>query len=110
MEILLFGLREDQGKAIVDLGIRSLYDRGGLDIQMSRQFFLQIGEEEFSVDTAATAALLRHPPAPFTVPPGASIRFELVFDAGGTVTALRYRGFRSEAVLEFQPRSKLTGS
>ncbi len=101
MEILVFGTREDQGKVVVDLGIRSLYERGGIDIQMSQQFFLRIGEEEFSVDAAATAALLRHPPVPFTVPPGASLRFELAFDAQGTATALRYRGYSSEAVLKF---------
>ncbi len=44
MEILVFGTREDQGKVVVDLGIRSLYDREGIDIQMKQQFFLQIGE------------------------------------------------------------------
>jgi len=101
MEILVFGSHEDQGKVVVDLGIRSLYDRGGIDIQMKQQFFLQIGEEEFSVDAAATAALLHHPPAPFTVPPGVTLRFELAFDAQGTATALRYRGYESEAVLKF---------
>ncbi len=46
-------------------------------------------------------ALLRHPPVPFTVPPGASLRFELAFNAQGTATALRYRGYESEAVLKF---------
>ena len=101
MEILVFGTREDQGKGVVDLGIHSLYDRGGIDIQMKQQFFLRIGEEEFSVDTAATAALLRHPPDPFTVPPGVSLRFEIAFDAQGTATAVRYRGYKSEAVLKF---------
>jgi hypothetical protein len=101
MEILVFGMRQDQGKVVVDLGIRSLYDRGGIDIQMKQQFFLQLGEAESSVDAAATAALLRHPPVPFTVPPGASLRFELAFDAQGTATALRYRGYESEAVLKF---------
>ena len=100
MEILLFGTREEQGKVIVDLGIRSLYDRSGIDIQMGQQFFLRIDEEEFSVDAAATAALLRHPPVPFTVPPGSSLRFELAFDAQGTVTALRYRGYRGKAILK----------
>ncbi|MCJ7680169.1 MAG: hypothetical protein MUP70_05550, partial [Candidatus Aminicenantes bacterium] len=101
MEILVFGIREESGKVVVDLGIRSLYDRGGIDIQMKQQFFLQIGEEEFSVDTVATTALLHHPPVPFTVPPGTSFRFEIAFDARGAATALRYRGFRSEAVLKF---------
>lgn len=102
MEILVFGTREDQGKVVVDLGIRSLYDRGGIDIQMKQQFFLRIGEAEFSVDGAATAALLHHPPVPFTVPPGTSLRFELAFDAKGTATALRYRGYESEAALKFK--------
>lgn len=101
MEILVFGTRKDQGKVVVDLGIRSLYDRGGLDIQMKQQFFLRVEEEEFSVDTAATAALLRHPPSPFTVPPGAFLRFELAFNTRGVPTALRYRGYKGEAVLKF---------
>ncbi len=101
MEIQLFGVREDSGKIVVDLGIRSLYDRGGIDIQMKQQFFLQIGDAEFSVDAAATAALLRHPLNPFTVPPGASLRFELAYDAQGSATALRFRGYESEAVLKF---------
>lgn len=104
MEILVFGTREASDHVILDLGIRSFYDRGGIDIQTKQQFFLRIGEQEFSVDSAATAALLRRPPVPFTVPPGASLRFELAFDARGKATALRYRGYKSETTLEFQPR------
>lgn len=101
MEILVFGTRQDQGQVIVDMGIRSLYDRGGLEIQMAQQFFLRIAEEEYSVDTSATAKLMRLPPSPFIVPPGRALRFELAFDARGLATALRYRGYKSEKVLNF---------
>jgi len=45
-----------------------------------------------------------HAALPFTIPPGVSLRFELAFDAQGTATALRFRGFESEAVLNFSPR------
>jgi hypothetical protein len=101
MEVLLFGKRIEQGKTIVDLGIRSLYDRGGLDIQTRQQFFLVTGEKENAVDMAATDSLLHHPPKPFVVPPGVSIRFELAFDTTENPTALRFRGYESEGRLKF---------
>lgn len=101
MEVLLFGKRTAKDKTIVDLGIRSLYDRGGLEIQMNRQFFLQAGEQEYKVDMKATESLLHHPPQPFVVPPGESIRFELVFDTAEDATFLRFRGYRSEGQLKF---------
>lgn len=101
MEILLFGTRQDQDKVIIDLAIRSLYDRGGLKIQMSQQFFLIIGEEEHSVDSRATSLLLHHPPKPFTIPPKAALRFELAFAAVGVPSSIRYRGYRSEGHLKF---------
>lgn len=44
---------------------------------------------------------LRHPPDPFVVPPGSSLRFELAFEAQGTATALRFRGYESEGILKF---------
>jgi hypothetical protein len=101
MEVLLFEKRTEQGKTIVDLGIRSLYDRGGLEIQTSQQFFLVVGDKEFKVDLEATKALLHHPPQPFVVPPEVSVRFELAFDTAENPTALRFRGYESEGRLKF---------
>lgn len=101
MEVLLFGMRTEQDKTIVDIGIRSLYDRGGLEIQTRRQFFLLVGEQESEVDMTATSVLLHHPPQPFVVPPGASLRFELAFDTTENPTSLRFRGYRSEGQLKF---------
>ena len=101
MEIHLFGTRQEQGKVIIDLGIQSFYDRGGLEIQMEQQFFLLIGEDEHTVDSEATSLLQHHPPEPFVVPPGTAIRFELAFAASGTPTSIRYRGYESEGYLKF---------
>ncbi len=101
MEVLLFGMRTEQGKTVLDLGIRSLYDRGGLEIQTERQFFLLVGEEEHKVDRNATQILLHRPPQPFVVPPGETIRFELAFDSPDDPTSLRFRGYRSEGLLKF---------
>lgn len=101
MEVLLFGTRQDQDKVIIDLAIRSLYDSGGLEIQMNQQFFLVIGEEEHKVDSRATSLLLHHPPKPFTIPPRAALRFELAFAAVGVPSSIRYRGYRSEGHLKF---------
>lgn len=101
MEVLLFGVRKEKGKTIVDLGIRSLYDRGGLEIQTARQFFLLAGEEEHKVDMNATEILLHRSPQPFIVPPGESIRFELAFDGSADPSSLRFRGYRSEGRLKF---------
>jgi hypothetical protein len=101
MEVQLFGMRTENGKTIVDLGIRSLYDRGGLEIQAKRQFFLLVGEQENEVDMTATGALLHRPPQPFVVPPETAIRFELAFDTTADPTSLRFRGYRSEGVLKF---------
>ncbi len=39
VEAMLFSKRIEKGKTIIDLGIRSLHDRGGLEIQTERQFF-----------------------------------------------------------------------
>ena len=101
MEVLLFEKRTEKGKTIVDLGIRSLYDRGGLEIQTSQQFFLMVGDKEFKVDRETTKSLLHHPPQPFVVPPEASVRFELAFDTTENPTALRFRGYESEGRLKF---------
>ena len=101
MEVLLFGKRKEQGRMIVDLGIRSLYKRGGLEIQTRQQFFLQAGEQETQVDMKATEALVHRPPEPFVVPPGESIRFELAFATTEDPSSLRFRGYRSEGHLKF---------
>jgi len=101
MEVLVFGFRKEQGKHIVDLGLRSLSKRSGLDIQTNQQFFLKVGDKEFKVDSPATASLLFHPPDPFILPPGVALRFELAFNTGDVPTSLRFRGFRSEGALKF---------
>jgi hypothetical protein len=101
MEVLLFGVRREQEKTIVDLGIKSLYDRGGLEIQTRRQFILLVEADEYQVDMKATEALSHHPPKPFVVPPEESIRFELVFDTSDDPSSLRFRGYRSEGHLKF---------
>jgi hypothetical protein len=101
MEVLLFGMRKEEGKTVVDLGIKSLYDRGGLEIQMGRQFFLLAGAQEFQVDRKASEALLHCAPQPFVVPPGESIRFELAFDTSDEPSYVRFRGYRSEGQLKF---------
>jgi hypothetical protein len=101
MEVHLFGIRQEQGKVIIDLGIQSLYDRGGLEIQKEQQFFLLIGEKEYPVDSEATSLLQHHPPEPFVVPPGTALRFELAFAASEVPTSIRYRGYESEGHLKF---------
>lgn len=101
MQVMLFGKRTEEGKTVVDLGIRSLYGRGGLEIQPKSQFFLLAGDSENEVDMTVTGSLLHHPPQPFVVPPGASIRFELAFDTTENPTSLRFRGYRSEGHLKF---------
>jgi hypothetical protein len=100
MEVLVFGTRKEKGKVIIDLGIRSLSDRAGLEIQMGQQFFLQAGEQEHRVDTEATASLMYHPPKPFIVPPGMSVRFELAFSTDEVPASLRFRGYRSQGQLK----------
>lgn len=101
MEVMLFGMRKEQEKIIVDLGIRSLYDRGGLEIQAERQFFLLAGEEEHKVDRNATQILMHRPPQPFVIPPGETVRFELAFDSSDDPSFLRFRGYSSEGRLKF---------
>lgn len=100
MKVMLFGMKKENGKIIVDLGIRSIYDRGGLDIQTRNQFLLLIGDKEVSFDPKATETLPHRPPKKFIVPPGESIRFELVYFIEGDPTLLRFRGFKSKGELK----------
>jgi hypothetical protein len=100
MEIMLLGMRREKGKTIADLGIRSLYDRGGLEIQIKKQFFLLTGNKENKIDNKTTATLLHQPPKPFVIPPGESVRFELAFDTAEDAVSLRFRGYRGEGELK----------
>lgn len=100
MEVLFFGTRRDGEHLIFDLGIKLIAKGKGLEISTARQFLLQTPEGELKPDLRATAVLFGHPPKPFVVPPGASVRFELAYRTPGTPTALRVRGFRSEGRFE----------
>jgi len=99
MEILVYGLRQEGDKTVLDLGIQSLVT-SGIEIQASQQFILKTGEESISFDAAATAALFHRPPDPFTIPPQTFIRFELAYKNDKAPTALYYRGYESEKTFE----------
>ena len=95
MEIMVFGIRKDGGKVIVDLGIRSLV-KSGLEIQTSQQFLLVVGDQKVNFDTAATKTLFHRPPEPFVIPPQTFVRFELAYQTAAAPGSLYYRGFESE--------------
>ena len=99
MEVLYFGSRRQAHQFILDLGIRPLSEERGLEIQPSAQFMLVAGESELSMDSVASAALPHPPPRALIVPPGTAVRFELAFTTEDTPTAVRIRGFRSEATI-----------
>ncbi|MFQ5549084.1 MAG: hypothetical protein ACE5FV_12385 [Woeseia sp.] len=100
MEILLYGTRREGDYLIVDLGIKPVIEGQGLEVRTSQQFLLQTADGELRPDTLATAELPGHPPAPFVVPPGAPVRFELAYRTAASPTALRLRGFRGEGKFE----------
>jgi hypothetical protein len=101
MEVMLFGTRQEGDHMIVDLGIRPLATEGqGIEIQPDQQFLLLTGSGEVTADMPATWSRINRPPQPFTVPPGAPVRFELSFPARGNATAIRVRGFEGEGKLE----------
>lgn len=100
MEVLVFGTRKEEGKIILDLGIRSLVDSSGLEIQMDAQFILLVDGEEVYVDEEATDVLPHRPPEPFIVPPKTSLRFELAYNTEDSPSALRFRGYESEERLK----------
>ncbi len=99
MEVLLFGTHKDEGVIILDLGIKSIYDRGGLEIQTRNQFILLVGEKKVYFDREATEALSHRPPKKFIVPPGETVRFELAFVTTEAPTQLYFRGYKSQARL-----------
>ena len=101
LEIDLYGARQEGGVWIVDLGLRPLVEGQGLEIQPRAQFLLQVGDTETPPDMEESRRRRGGPPEPFTIPPGVPVRFELVFPVSGTADGLRFRGFRSEGVLEF---------
>jgi len=100
MEILLHGTRRDGEFLVIDLGIKPLAKGKGLEVRTAQQFLLQTADGELRIDKKATAALSGHPPDPFVVPPGVSVRFELAYRTAATPTALRIRGFRGEGTFE----------
>jgi hypothetical protein len=95
MEVMVFGMREEEGRVIMDLGIQSLAT-SGIEIQRDAQFMLVVAEEKIAIDDSLTEELLHHPPSPFTIPPKTFIRFELAFETSDSPTSLYYRGYRSE--------------
>ena len=99
MEVLLFGSRVSGDRVIVDLGLQSLLENQGVEVQTSAQFLLRAGELDVKPDSSATAALPHPPPEPFILPPGVSVRFELAFTTADVPSALRVRGFRSDGTI-----------
>jgi len=95
MEVMLFGVRQDKGCVILDLGIRSLV-KSGIEIQTEQQFILKTGGEDIYFDEDATAALFHRPPTPFIIPPQTFVRFELAYETGETPEILYFRGYESE--------------
>jgi hypothetical protein len=100
MEVMLLGTRRENGNMILDLGIRSLNDRSGLEIQTRNQFILLVGNKQVYFDQTATNALAHKPPKKFVVPPGETVRFELAFVTEKNPTQLYFRGYRSQAKLD----------
>ncbi|MGB5294808.1 MAG: hypothetical protein WBP34_07645, partial [Thermoanaerobaculia bacterium] len=103
MEVLLFGSRVSGDRVIVDLGLQSLLENQGVEVQTSAQFLLRAGELDVKPDSSATAALPHPPPEPFILPPGVSVRFELAFTTADVPSALRVRGFRSDGTIALRP-------
>jgi hypothetical protein len=95
MEVLVYGVRRQEGRIILDLGIRSLI-KSGLEIQASQQFLLVVGDQKVSYDRAATETLFHRPPEPFVIPPQTFVRFELAYQTEAAPASLYYRGYESE--------------
>lgn len=98
MEVMIFGMRKDNGKVLLDLGIQSMA-ASGIEIQRKAQFILIVNEEKISIDDTETNTLLHRPPSPFIIPPKTFIRFELAYETEASPTSLYFRGYRSEATL-----------
>jgi hypothetical protein len=97
MEIKLLGMRKENGRFVVDIGIQSL-ENSGIEIQRKAQFQLVVDGKNISLDDESTDRLLHRPPNPFVIPPKSSIRFELAFETSALPTSLYYRGYASENV------------
>ncbi len=95
MEIMLFDVRKENAKVILDLGIQSIAT-SGIEIQRDAQFMLVVNDEKISLDDSLTDDLPHRPPTPFTIPPKTFIRFELAFETPYPATSLYYRGYSSE--------------
>ena len=100
MEILFHGSRREGEYLVLDLGIKPVVKTQGLEVRTAQQFLLQTANGELKLDRKATADLAGHPPDPFVVPPGTSVRFELAFKTAEPPTTLRVRGFRSEGTFD----------
>lgn len=99
MEVKLFGVRKENGRYILNLGIQSLAT-SGIEIQKQQQFILNAGGEQIYMDEEKTDFLSNRPPAPFTVPPKTFVRFELAYESASVPDSLYFRGYRSEATLK----------
>jgi len=95
MEVMVFGMREEDGKVIMDLGIQSLAT-SGIEIQRNAQFMLVVDEKRISIEDSLTDELPHRPPSPFIIPPKTFVRFELAFETDAPPNSLYYRGYRSE--------------
>jgi hypothetical protein len=95
MEVMVFGMRKEDEKVIMDLGIQSLAT-SGIEIQRTAQFMLIVDDNKISLNDEKTDKLLHRPPSPFIIPPKTFIRFELAFQIEGTPSSLYYRGYESE--------------
>ncbi len=100
MELMIFSSRREKEKIILDLGIRSLRDSGGLEINTKQQFIILSEDKPVYFNKSATADLVLRPPNPFIVPPGESVRFELAYTADEGQVKLRFRGYKSQVDLE----------
>ncbi len=98
MEVMIFGMREENGKVVMDLGIQSL-SRSGIEIRREAQFMLVVGDEKILLHDSLTDNLPHRPPSPFIIPPKTFIRFELAYKTERSPTHLYFRGFRREATL-----------
>ena len=105
MEVRLFGLREENGGYIVNLGIQSL-TTSGIEIQAQQQFILKASGEQIFLSEEKTDSLHKKPPTPFLVPPKSFIRFELSFDSLSSPDSLYFRGYESEATLTLPSSDK----
>jgi hypothetical protein len=101
MEVMLFGVRKEEGSVILDLGIKSLIN-SGIEIQAEEQFILKGGEEDIYFDETSTGALFHRPPSPFVIPPQTFVRFELAFETNEAPAELYYRGYESETTFSLE--------